>query len=77
MPVYEYKCGDCNQKFELFVPQRMNTDGVVCRNCHGTSVQKLVSSFASVGTETSESYASAPAASGGCCGGAGGCACGH
>ena len=77
MPVYEYKCSDCNQKFELFVLQRMNTDGVVCRNCHSTSVQKLVSSFASVGSESSEGYASAPTAGGGCCGGAGGCACGH
>ncbi|MDB5078026.1 MAG: zinc ribbon protein [Chloroflexi bacterium] len=79
MPVYEYRCNDCNRKFELFVPHRMTTDGVVCRDCHSPKVQKLVSSFASIGGESETSYAASEPVSGGggCCGGAGGCACGH
>jgi len=77
MPVYEYQCSDCTRKFELFVPHRMSTDGIVCRDCHSTRVRKLVSSFASIGGDGEQSFASAEPRSGGCCGGAGGCACGH
>ncbi len=75
MPVYEYQCGDCNKRFDLFVPQRMNTDGVVCRACHGSNVRKLISTFASVGAASeASSYTEAPAnTGGGCCGGACGC----
>jgi putative FmdB family regulatory protein len=81
MPVYEYLCGDCNQKFELFVPQRMSVDGVVCKECHSPKVRKLVSSFASVGAaggaETDVSYSASESTGGGCCGGACGCGCSH
>ncbi len=81
MPIYEYLCGDCNQKFELFVPQRMSANGVVCKECHSPKVRKLVSSFASVGAATGADadVASGPSESmgGGCCGGACGCGCGH
>lgn len=77
MPVYEYQCGDCNQKFDLFVPQRMSTEGVICRQCHSTSVRKLVSSFASIGAESAGEYAAPPQpSSGGGCGCGGHCACG-
>jgi len=77
MPVYEYCCTDCSQKFELFVPQRMSTEGVICRNCHSSSVRKLVSSFASVGAESGGEYsAAASEPSGGGCGCGGHCACG-
>jgi putative FmdB family regulatory protein len=79
MPVYEYQCTDCSKKFELFVPQRMNTNGVVCKQCHSANVRKLVSTFARVGGESEGSF-DAPAmasAGGGCCGGSCGCACGH
>jgi putative FmdB family regulatory protein len=77
MPVYEYQCSDCTKKFELFVPQRMNTAGVVCRNCHSTEVRKLVSSFASIGGDAEQTFNASSSSGGGCCGGAGGCACGH
>jgi putative FmdB family regulatory protein len=79
MPVYEYLCGDCQKKFELFVPQRMNTEGVVCRQCHGANVRKLVSTFASVGAEGEASFGAAEmsGSGGGCCGGACGCGCSH
>lgn len=81
MPIYEYLCGDCNQKFELFVPQRMSADGVVCKQCHSVKVRKLVSSFASVGVamggESEASYDATPSTGGGCCGGACGCGGSH
>jgi putative FmdB family regulatory protein len=79
MPIYEYLCGDCNKKFELFVPQRMSANGVVCKECHSPKVRKLVSSFASIGAGADADIAAAPSESmgGGCCGGACGCGCGH
>ena len=79
MPVYEYHCGDCDKKFELFTPQRMNTEGVVCRTCHGTNVRRLISVFASIGGDEQGSFAESAQEStgGGCCGGGCGCACGH
>lgn len=79
MPVYEYRCGDCNKKFDLFTPQRMSTEGVICRTCHGSNVRKLVSTFASVGggtgAEFSDGAAEPMGGGGGCCGG--GCGCSH
>ena len=77
MPVYEYRCADCSKKFDVFTPQRMALEGVACRHCHGTNVTKMVSVFASVGAEASDSFAEAPQASsgGGCCGGSCGCGC--
>jgi putative FmdB family regulatory protein len=81
MPIYEYLCGDCNQQFELFVPQRMSADGVVCKECHSPKVRKLVSSFASVGAaagaDADTSFSASESTGGGCCGGACGCGCGH
>ena len=80
MPVYEYRCGDCDKKFEIFAPQRMNTEGVICNSCHGSNVRKLVSVFASSGGDSDASFsdaAPAPATGGGCCGGGCGCGCGH
>jgi putative FmdB family regulatory protein len=76
MPVYEYLCADCSQKFELFVPQRMSTEGVVCGRCHSSSVRKLVSSFAGISADSSGDYAAAAPSTGGGCGCGGNCACG-
>jgi putative FmdB family regulatory protein len=79
MPIYEYRCGDCNKKFEVFTPQRMNMDGAVCTACHSTNVRRLVSTFASVGGDMDASFSESgeSAAGGGCCGGSCGCGCGH
>jgi putative FmdB family regulatory protein len=40
MPIFEYRCLDCNTKFEALV----RGDGTVaCPNCGSTSLDKLVS----------------------------------
>lgn len=80
MPVYEYRCGDCNSTFDLFTPVRMSTEGVVCRRCHSANVRKLISVFASVGTAgegsfSDDGFADAGTGGGGCCGGS--CGCSH
>jgi putative FmdB family regulatory protein len=78
MPIYEYRCGDCDKKFEVFTPQRMSMDGVVCTSCHSVNVRRLISTFASVGAESEASFSEgADSVGGGCCGGSCGCGCGH
>lgn len=77
MPVYEYKCTDCSRRFELFVQMRAVADSVVCRHCHSPKVQKLVSTFASVGAgDSSSADTSASGGCGSCSGGScGSCGC--
>ncbi|HWT23035.1 MAG TPA: zinc ribbon domain-containing protein [Solirubrobacteraceae bacterium] len=77
MPIYEYRCESCAERFEELV--RRPDDPVACPECGGTRAERLISAFAGVGT----SGAPAPMpdysrmgprrTAGGCCGGA----CGH
>ena len=77
MPIYEYRCGSCSERFEELV--RRPEDAVACPECGGAEVERLLSVFAGVGGR--EKAMAAPdlsrlatrPAGGGCCGGA----CGH
>jgi putative FmdB family regulatory protein len=44
MPIYEYVCGDCSQRFETLV--RAWGDAVACPSCQSPSVEKQLSTFA-------------------------------
>jgi putative FmdB family regulatory protein len=74
MPLYEYYCSGCKEKFELLVSYQL-ADDVVCTKCHSDKVRRLLSIFASPrGEEEDISYGdmcSSPMG-GGCCG-SGGC----
>lgn len=76
MPLYEYKCGSCEQPFELLVASPALADSVVCRYCGSDSVRRLISSFAahSSGGDSAPMQSMVPRG-GGCCGGS--CGCGH
>jgi putative FmdB family regulatory protein len=68
MPLYEYRCDGCGQRFERYV--RSWGESVSCPSCSGEAVEKLLSTFAFAG--------SGGASTGGGCGcGRGGCGCGH
>ncbi len=73
MPIFEYKCSDCEREFEAFVTAARAPE---CPACQGSNLQKLLSSPGMVGSNGSKPGASLPMA-GGC--GAGGphCACRH
>ncbi|MCF8011081.1 MAG: zinc ribbon domain-containing protein [Clostridiales bacterium] len=44
MPIYEYKCKDCNNEFELLqLPGR--NDQPACPECGSTNLKKLISSI--------------------------------
>ena len=69
MPIYEYQCAQCGQKFE--VRQAMGEDGssLSCPKCHAQNLKKLFSSFFSPGSSTSESLGtSCPTCNSGVCG---------
>ncbi len=48
MPIYEYKCNECETAFEKFV-RNEETDEIVCPNCRSKLVEKQISSFAQCG----------------------------
>jgi putative FmdB family regulatory protein len=46
MPVYEYYCKDCRNKFELLTTYTDSEVDIECSKCHGSNVRKLFSVFA-------------------------------
>ena len=72
MPIYEYRCASCAERFEQLV--RSADAAVACPTCGGADVDRLLSTFSRVG-----SSAAAPRVdysrlgqhrrAGGCCGG--------
>lgn len=43
MPTYEYRCIDCNHKFEIFLSyQEYETSSVACPSCSGTNPQRII-----------------------------------
>jgi putative FmdB family regulatory protein len=74
MPIYEYRCVDCDRSFEALV--RPNDPLTYCPHCSGSRLSREMSVFTS---GVSSSTAQGPPATvksggrGGCCGGACGC----
>ena len=43
MPTYEYRCKDCNQKFDLFLSyQEYENTTVACPACGGTKPERII-----------------------------------
>ena len=74
MPVFEYVCKCCDNKFETLVMS--SQEEINCNDCGSEDIEKQFSSFTSnndsgdFGSDASD----LPSGGGGCCGG--GCACG-
>jgi putative FmdB family regulatory protein len=74
MPIYEYRCADCDRSFEALV--RPNDPLTHCPHCNGSTFRRELSVFTS---GVPSSAADAPptmvkgGGGGGCCGGACGC----
>jgi len=67
MPIYEYRCKQCEQEFEKYVPGASTL--VACPGCASEQVMRKLSVF---GLKTAGAFQPS-AMSGGCCGG--GCSC--
>ena len=70
MPIYEYRCKQCEAEFEKYVPGAATV--VACPTCASDQVMRKLSVFGlkTVGAVPSPGMS---AGGGGCCGG--GCAC--
>jgi putative FmdB family regulatory protein len=65
MPIFEYKCNDCNKKFDVLHKSSANQEEVVCPDCLSKNHQKLFSSFtASAGLQSFDRVP--PCANGNC-----------
>jgi putative FmdB family regulatory protein len=72
MPIYEYRCESCAEKFELLTRFAERDIAQACPACESTKTRVLVSSFAVAGGGSLESMdfgASESTGGGGCCGG--------
>jgi len=76
MPIYEYRCESCAEKFEVLTRFAERDNAQVCPACESTKTRVLVSSFAFAGgSDASASDFTSESSGGGCaCGGA--CSCG-
>jgi len=45
MPIYEYRCHDCDSVFEELVPSS-DTPSVACSRCDSAHTERLLSAFA-------------------------------
>ena len=78
MPIYEYRCRACDERFEELV--RNSQVVVPCPSCGGREAERLLSVFAGVGGSATGSSAPDPATvlaqrpAGGC---GPGCGCHH
>lgn len=45
MPIYEYRCLECGEKFEKLLLSISSTPQVECPRCGGRKVEKLLSLF--------------------------------
>lgn len=45
MPIYEYRCSDCETKFEILHKSTLNQKDVSCPECNSIKNEKLFSSF--------------------------------
>jgi len=59
MPIYEYRCQECGEKFETLVRLSTSTSEIECPKCSGRRVEKLISAFS---TRTSSASACTPSA---------------
>jgi putative FmdB family regulatory protein len=73
MPLYEYVCDDCDQRFETLVRSFAAANDVACRSCESDNVRRTVSRVGMVaGLDEPLSMASSSPSTG-CCGGSCGC----
>jgi putative FmdB family regulatory protein len=50
MPIYEYQCEQCGERFDKFVRSMFTEAEVVCPSCGSAQVRKGFSTFASRGS---------------------------
>ena len=49
MPMYEYRCKKCGERFEMLRRMSDADKDLVCPKCESEEVERMVSTFASTG----------------------------
>jgi putative FmdB family regulatory protein len=65
MPLFEYECRGCGNKFEFLTREGQAPS---CPACHGVELQKLLSVFAAQSSGPGKSFVHPPAGPCGTCG---------
>lgn len=71
MPIYEYVCDSCDERFEKIVINKQQE--IACPKCGGKKATIQLSVFATAGGGSSPASGGGFTGGGGCCGG--GCGC--
>ncbi|MEN6482564.1 MAG: zinc ribbon domain-containing protein [Anaerolineaceae bacterium] len=58
MPIYEYQCQDCGNKFEALRSMSLADSEIHCKNCSSTNTRRLLSLFCSQSSSGSSSGSS-------------------
>ncbi|HIE12492.1 MAG TPA: zinc ribbon domain-containing protein [Desulfotomaculum sp.] len=51
MPIYEFRCRACGQRFERLCPLGETGETFTCPSCNTPKPERVLSSFAACGTE--------------------------
>lgn len=49
MPIYEYRCRECGNRFEILQRLGQGAEGLTCPKCGASQLEKQYSTFASAG----------------------------
>jgi putative FmdB family regulatory protein len=55
VPIYEYKCNSCGNRFEKIIFNSQDEKDLVCEKCGKKNIEKLLSSFSHANTGLSMS----------------------
>jgi putative FmdB family regulatory protein len=66
MPLYEYRCRACGERFEVLQRVGEGSDRVLCPQCGGREVDKQLSTFAAGASGATGGGFSAASGGGGC-----------
>lgn len=77
MPIYEYMCQDCKQRFELRRSMSAADSPAACPHCGGGQTQRAISRFFTTSGATEGFSSGSSGSSCGSCGGGSCGSCGH
>ncbi|MGC8872467.1 MAG: FmdB family zinc ribbon protein [bacterium] len=60
MPIYEFKCLDCNEEFEVLLKSKEEISNVRCKACGSSKIERLMSVVNSLIKETTNKASDKP-----------------
>jgi len=66
MPVYEYRCGQCGNRFDLLRRMAQADESVACPECQADGARRVLSIFASFSKTADGSTRATAGSDGGC-----------